>query len=85
MRALDYEVLQLIKQEDLHILMMNLSCQDPLGEVYQMETQIVFMIDLKIRNQSIEDFQVEKIIKKTIQMMKIFKGDHLELLYLSRL
>ena len=77
--------MQQIKHEDLHILMMNLSCQDLLEEVCLMQALIGIMIDLRNLNLSIEDLQVEKIIKKNIQMMKIMEDDHLGRQYLSRL
>ena len=50
-----------------------------------MQLLIGIMIDLRNLNLLIEDFQVEKIIKKTIQMMKIMEDGHLGLPYLSRL
>ena len=65
--------------------MMNRIYQDRHAEDYQVEMKIDIMIDLKTLNPLIEGFQVEKIIKKNFQMMKIMEDVHLELQYLSKL
>ena len=50
-----------------------------------MQTLIGIMIDLRNLDLSIEDLQVEKIIKKNIQMMKIMEDEHRGRQSLSRL
>ena len=50
-----------------------------------MQTLIGILIDLRNLDLSIEDLQVEKIIKKNIQMMKIMEDDHRGRQSLSRL
>lgn len=85
MKVFGLEVLQQIKHEDLHILMMNQNCPDLPEEVCRIQTLIGILIDLRNLDLSIEDLQVEKIIKKNIQMMKIMEDDHRGRQSLSRL
>ena len=85
MKVFGLEVLQQIKHEDLPILMMNQNCPDLPEEVCRMQTLIGIMIDLRNLNLLIEDLQVEKSIKKNIQMMKIMEDVHPGPQYLSKL